>query len=321
MPASRSELISTCSDVSSDFPISDSAGVLIFESGSKSFIAPYVKDKGLRRANAKDCVSAQLLSNPIPEGLRSTIAPGSYSQERFISVDQSNESVVLDESVIVKWQLSPNKSLGAHKEEVLTDNGFAYLPELLGNIYWKDKLLASANKYIQGTSDGWTWCVDKAKEGDLGPWIENLAQLTSEMHRCLEGLIHGDFHVGQILKTAHSDRLWVIDFEGDPLSTESESTDVLQDVASMCASFFHVGAVAIKYGADTEAIREWILQTEAIFTSKYFNGSAFDITALHALMCSLEVRELKYADKFLPQWRYAPEFAISYMKELGYGSN
>ena len=321
MPASRSELISTCSDVSVDFPISDSAGVLIFESGNKNFIAPYVKDKGLRRANAKDCVSAQLLSNPIPEGLRSTIAPGSYSQERFISVDQSNESVVLDESVIVKWQLSPHKSLGAHKEEVLTDNGFAYLPELLGNIYWKDKLLASANKYIQGTSDGWTWCVEKAKERDLGPWIENLAQLTSEMHRCLEGLIHGDFHVGQILKTAHSDRLWVIDFEGDPLSTESESTDVLQDVASMCASFFHVGAVAIKYGADSEVIREWILQTEAIFTSKYFNGSAFDITALHALMSSLEVRELKYADKFLPQWRYAPEFAISYMKELGYGSN
>ena len=148
-----------------------------------------------------------------------------------------------------------------------------------------------------------------------------MAQLTSEMHRCLEGLIHGDFHVGQILKTAHSDRLWVIDFEGDPLSTESESTDVLRDIASMCASFFHVGAVAIKYGADSEAIREWILQTEAIFTSKYFNGSAFDITALHALMSSLEVRELKYADKFLPQWRYAPEFAISYMKELGYGSN
>ena len=38
-------------------------------------------------------------------------------------------------------------------------------------------------------------------------------------------------------------------------------------------------------------------------------------------MLDLEARELKYADKFLPKWRYAPEFAIAYMKELGYGSN
>jgi hypothetical protein len=54
---------------------------------------------------------------------------------------------------------------------------------------------------------------------------------------------------------------------------------------------------------------------------QYFDGSQFDITAIHTLMRTLENRELKYADKFLPQWRYAPEFAITYMKELGYGSN
>jgi predicted trehalose synthase len=141
------------------------------------------------------------------------------------------------------------------------------------------------------------------------------------MHRCLEGLIHGDFHVGQILKTDQSDQLWVIDFEGDPLATAEEAIDPLRDVASMCASFFHVGAVAIKYGADPAVIKEWIVQAESIFTTTYFQGNGFDIRALHELMRSLENRELKYADKFLPQWRYAPEFAISYMEELSYGSN
>ena len=246
---------------------------------------------------------------------------GSYSQERFISVDQSNESVILDESIIVKWQLTAQKSIGAHKEEILTENGFSHLPELLGNIYWDEKLLASVKKYIPGTTDGWTWCVDKAKASDLGPWLVNLAHLTAEMHRCLEGLIHGDFHVGQILKTSQSDQLWVIDFDGDPLATAEEAIDPLRDVASMCASFFHVGAVAIKHGADPSVIKEWIVQAESIYAATYFEGNAFDVKALRALMRSLENRELKYADKFLPQWRYAPEFAISYMEELGYGSN
>lgn len=321
LPQSRAELINACSDVSVDFPISDSAGVLVFESGNKNFVAPYVKNKEIRRAQSKDAVTAQLLSNPLPEGLRSTMQSGSYSQERFISVDQSNESVILDESIIVKWQLTAQKSIGAHKEEILTENGFAHLPGLLGNIYWDEKLLASVNKYISGTTDGWTWCVDKAKANDLGPWLVNLAHLTAEMHRCLEGLIHGDFHVGQILKTSQSDQLWVIDFDGDPLATAEEAIDPLRDVASMCASFFHVGAVAIKYGADSSVIKEWIVQAESIYMATYFEGNAFDVKALRALMRSLENRELKYADKFLPQWRYAPEFAISYMEELGYGSN
>jgi hypothetical protein len=321
LPASRAEQINSCSDVSVDFAISDSVGVLVFESGKKNFVAPYVKDKEMRRAQSKDAVTAQLLSNPLPHGLRSTMQGGSYSRERFISVDQSNESVVLDESIIVKWQLSAQKSLGAHKEEILTENGFKFLPELLGNIYWGEKLLASINKYIPGTSDGWTWCVEKAKENDLGPWIDNLVVLTSEMHRCLEGLIHGDFHVGQILKTEQKDQLWVIDFEGDPLSTDSESSESIRDIASMCASFFHVGAVAIKYGADPLKIKEWIAAAELKFITKYFDGKSFDISSLHSLMRTLENRELRYADKFLSQWRYAPEFAISYMEELGYGSN
>ena len=321
LPASRAEQIKSCSDVSVDFPVSDSAGVLIFESGTKNFIAPYVKDKGIRRAQSNDGITAQLLSNSLPPGLRSTIPVGNYSSERFIAVDQSNESVVLDESIIVKWQLNAQKSEGAHKEEVLSDNKFAHMPELLGNIYWQDKLIASANKYIPGTTDGWAWCVQKAKENDLGSWLENLAILTAEMHHCLEGLIHGDFHVGQILKTAYSDQLWVIDFEGDPLSINEEAAEPMRDIASMCASFFHVGAVAIKYGADSSKIREWIVKSESIFTAKYFDANSFDVIAIHSLMLTLEARELKYADKFLPQWRYAPEFAIAYMKELGYGSN
>ena len=321
LPVSRADQINAGSNIFVDFAISDSAGVLIFESGDKNFVAPYVKNKELRRAQPKDAVTAKLLSTPLPHGLYSTMQGGSYTHERFISVDQSNESIVLDESIIVKWQLTAQKSIGAHKEEILTENGFRYLPKLLGTIYWDQKLFASINKYIPGTSDGWKWCVEKAKENDLGQWLHDLAHLSQEMHRCLQGLIHGDFHVGQILKSIQNDQMWVIDFDGDPLADAEEATDSLRDIASMCVSFFHVGAVAINYGANPEMIKEWILQAETIFLTKYFDGSQFDIDSLHAFMRTLENRELKYSDEFLPKWRYAPEFAISYMKELGYESN
>ena len=69
LPQSRADLINACSDVSVNFPMSDSAGILVFESGRKSFVAPYVKNKEIRRAQSKDGVTAQLLSSPLPIGL------------------------------------------------------------------------------------------------------------------------------------------------------------------------------------------------------------------------------------------------------------
>lgn len=84
---------------------------------------------------------------------------------------------------------------------------------------------------------------------------------------------------------------------------------------------FHVGAVAIKYGADINSIKKWILDAQSKFLSKYFGSKAFDLGQLQHQMRALEDRELEYADKFLNYWRYAPEFAIQYMEELGYGSS
>lgn len=324
LPVSRRNLIKGSSDNTVNFALTNSSGILIFECSGKKFVAPYVKvvtEGRYRRARKHDAVTANLLGMQLPDGLRTTFAGGSYQTERFIEVDQSNESVVVDETIIVKWQLEAHKSIGAQKEETLTKNGFRFLPALLGNIYWNELLLASVNTYIPETTDGWTWCVAKAKEDDLGVWLDNLSLLTKEMHGNLEGLTHGDFHVGQILKGSQNDDLWVIDFEGDPLSPVAHERELIHDIASMCASFFHVGAVAIKYGANIATIKKWITRAEAIFLNKYFDDTNFNLTEIHSLMRALENRELVYADKFLPQWRYAPEYAITLMEELNYGSD
>lgn len=238
LPQSRRELIQSGADEVQEFKIDDKSGVLIFNSEQQYFIAPYVKDPEYRRAQAFDCVSAKLLSNPLPTGLSTTLKIGNYKNERVITADQSNQSVVVDENVIIKWQLVAKVSQDAKKQELLSKNGFNYLPELLGNIYWNDYLVASVNRYIKAAEDGWSWCVEYAKQGDYGTWVNDLAQLTAQMHLALAGQIHGDFHVGQILKTKDSQRLWVIDFEGDPLGANQEQPNQLRDVASMCVSFF-----------------------------------------------------------------------------------
>ncbi|MBM3655611.1 MAG: hypothetical protein FJW91_01430 [Actinobacteria bacterium] len=321
LPPTRQDLIKCDSNQVFDFKIDDASGVLIFESDEQFFIAPYVKGLDYQRAQAADGVSAKLLSNPLPAGLSSTFQAGDYKKERMITAEQSNQSIVVDDQVIVKWQLVAKESVDARKQELLSRNGFTYLPKLLGNIYWDTRLIASVNKYIPGAQDGWKWCVDLAKDGDAGRWVENLALLTKQMHESLDGLTHGDLHVGQILKTDDSDMLWVIDFEGDPLGIIDDELDQLRDIASMCVSFFHVGAVAIKYGSNTTMIKEWIIATQDKFLAAYFGGKRFDLSQLQQKMRVLEDRELEYANKFLNYWRYAPEFAIGYMQELGYGSN
>lgn len=324
LPAPRQDLIRGPSQIIGEFALTDSSGILLFKNNNAIFIAPFSNDGselGYRRATADDAVTANFLSNPAPTGLRSTFLHSNYQHERFINVDQSNQSIVVDEKIIVKWQLVAKSSHGTTKELLLTRNKFKHLPSLLGHLHWNELLLATINAFIPSTTDGWTWCVDKAATNDSGTWVNNLALLTKEMHRCLDGSTHGDFHVGQILKESTNDQLWVIDFEGDPLADSTTESDVIDDVARMCASFFHVGAIAIKYGADTEAVKSWILNAESKFLNGYFVGTSFDLSELHRKMRMSENRELTYADKFLPIWKYAPEFAIKYMKSLNYGSN
>jgi hypothetical protein len=321
LPKSRQDLVKSGADEVHEFKVDDKTGVIIFRSTDQFFIAPYVKDSDYRRAEITDCVSAKMLSNPLPTGLRSNLEIGKYKTERLITADQSNQSVVIDESIIIKWQLVAKVSQDAKKQELLSKNGFTQLPKLLGNIYWQDYLIASVNRYIKEAQDGWSWCVDYANSGNSSSWVDQLAQLTNQMHLALAGEIHGDFHIGQILKTKDSQNLWVIDFEGDPMGNNDEAPNKLRDIASMCGSFFHVGAVAIKYGADSKKIKKWIIDTQERYLANYFGQQPFDLQQLQRLIRSLEDRELEYADKFLTYWRYAPEFAISYMKELGYGSN
>jgi predicted trehalose synthase len=126
------------------------------------------------------------------------------SQEIALSAEQTNESFILDDSHIIKWQLMLGNTKSREKETLLQDNGFSFTPRSFGYLTHKEKLVASVYEYIKGASDGWAWCIQRAKDNDRGAWIQSLAEITSTMHRAFEGsgFAHGDLHVGQFFMSS-----------------------------------------------------------------------------------------------------------------------
>ncbi len=349
LPLLRRDLIKGRSNsIIAEWPLSSNSGVLLFGDDERAFIAPYVhapyvQGGSVRRATPGDGVSIQFVEAVVRGILPKNFHGDFRIDERFtkedgIAVDQTNESICLnglDGKVILKWQIQAEKSVGAKCEDLLAEANFEFMPQLLGHFYFGESLIASLNEFIPDSVDGWTWCVEKAKCGDVGLWVEVLSKLTFQMHDALRGkesskddesmesLIHGDFHVGQILSTPNSDQLWVIDFDGDPLldyETRSQMQSPLKDVASMACSFYHAGAVAIKQGANKDSVLSWIRETEERFIDLYLlhadTWKLPDRNELRTMMYQHEVRELAYSEKYLPRWSYVPEFAIEYMKAL-----
>lgn len=329
VPVNRRHQINEGGVVVAEILVDDAAGLLIFACMGKNYLAPIIKssttDQSYQRARIDDSVSSKFLSHKLPKELTASFAPliklDTKTVELEIAADQSNQSIIVNNEFIIKWQLLAQKSIAVEKEKLLDQNNFTYLPKLYGHILWQSNLIATVNQYIPEAMDGWSWCVERAKNFDCGNWVKSLANLTKQMHLGLAGDVHGDFHVGQILMVVNLDKMWVIDFEGDPLETTPAGLSQNYDLASMCASFFHVGAIAIKNGASQIAIKDWIVQVQNTFLNEYHGGKGFAKTQLNKLILKAEDRELAYAQRYLPRWQYAPEFAISYMKELKYGSD
>ena len=118
--------------------------------------------------------------------------------------------------------------------------------------------------------------------------------------------VHGDLHVGQVLEW--SGGLVVIDFDGNPTLSEAANS-VRQprerDVAQMLTSLDLVGRVIEERGGGDRS--GWIADVRAGFLDA--TGPA-DEALLAAFAVEQECRELVYAARFLPRWRYAPMAAL-----------
>jgi maltokinase len=115
--------------------------------------------------------------------------------------------------------------------------------------------------------------------------------------------VHGDLHVGQVLEWAGG--LAVIDFDGNPTLSDASNAirqPVERDVAQMLTSIDHVGRVVARRG-DGAAAARWIADARAAFLAAI---GSIDERLLAGFEVEQECRELVYAARFLPRWRYAP---------------
>jgi trehalose synthase-fused probable maltokinase len=138
--------------------------------------------------------------------------------------------------------------------------------------------------------------------------------------------IHGDYHLGQILKSGSS--FYVIDFEGEPMRTLEERRQLncpLKDVSGMIRSLdYAISAAAISAGvpSNDDAVVSWKADATESFMVKYWEAyspsmpylpSRFaDMTdVLDFFLIEKTVYELDYELNNRPDWVHIPLSALA----------
>lgn len=125
--------------------------------------------------------------------------------------------------------------------------------------------------------------------------------------------IHGDLHVGQILRWRGG--YAVVDFDGNPTVADGEVFQpAARDLAQLRTSVDHAAQVAVRRrGTDPEAAVAWAAAAREELREAYLAALAeagrpelLDASLLRPFEIEQECRELIYAARHLPRWRYAP---------------
>ena len=134
--------------------------------------------------------------------------------------------------------------------------------------------------------------------------LRSLAHADLETQR-----VHGDFHLGQVLR---SDDGWtIIDFEGEPLKTlaeRSEPDSVWRDVAGMLRSFDYVRGAHPE--PTSEAAQAWCQSARRAFLDGYSDGAVPDPSVLDAYELDKAIYEVVYEARNRPNWVHIPMGAV-----------
>jgi maltokinase len=132
--------------------------------------------------------------------------------------------------------------------------------------------------------------------------------------------IHGDYHLGQVLRTAAG---WVaLDFEGEPAAPVAQRralAPALQDVAGMLRSFDYAARHQLIGHPEAGQLRlpasQWVRQCQAAFCAGYADAGGADPQAnaalLRALTLEKAVYEVIYEYRHRPAWLSIPLESIA----------
>lgn len=127
--------------------------------------------------------------------------------------------------------------------------------------------------------------------------------------------VHGDFHLGQTLRTTAG---WmIIDFEGEPaqpLENRVRLDSVARDVAGMLRSLDYAAhSVAIVAGLeDTAHIEDWVRRNRIAFLRGYgHEASDAALALLHAYEIDKALYEVVYESNYRPDWVQIPLAALN----------
>ncbi len=154
----------------------------------------------------------------------------------------------------------------------------------------------------------------------VGPYDEALGGLLKRIDGSPAGplqRIHGDLHLGQILKVAGQDgkpaRWAILDFEGEPLRPVAERTapDVpLRDVVGMLRSFDYAAGAAEREGDGVRVPQSWVNECAEAFISGYtaVTPGTIDRTSplFMALWLDKALYEVVYELRNRPGWLAIP---------------
>ena len=151
----------------------------------------------------------------------------------------------------------------------------------------------------------------KRRLAALEPRIRAGLGATAEAGAVRVSRIHGDYHLGQLLRTQGG--FTVIDFEGEPARTLAERrapASPLRDLAGMLRSLDYAAHAAVGESSPSGGQSEWVGAAQAAFLDGYGGVRQEEAPLLAAFELEKACYEVVYEANNRPAWTWLPLGAL-----------